>query len=167
MSDIEAMAIEARRGIRRATARGAGTLALVLAALGTVPFAGGRLGAQAPSVVMNESTGASTIGARRATARPDAQIDAAGERYAPAVRSCYREEGLKRDPTLSGRLRVTLTVLPEGGVRAPMVAASLVRGIGMQEVASCIARAAGAWRLEGGDFRPEQVVLSFHLQPQP
>ena len=76
---------------------------------------------------------ASTIGARRATARPGAQIDAAGERYAPAARSCHQEEGLKCDPTPSGPLQVTPTVLPEGGARAPVVAARVVRGIGAGE----------------------------------
>jgi hypothetical protein len=78
-----------------------------------------------------DSSGASAASPRHspsatnALARPEpTEIDATGRRYAGAVRNCYEQEGLMHDPMLRGLLRVALTVLPAGEVRATRVTAA-------------------------------------------
>lgn len=97
--------------------------------------------------------------------RDAAEIDAVGRRYAGVVRTCYQEQGLKGDPTLGGLLRVELTVLPTGVVRAAAATATRVRGIGMPAVSACVTKAARAWRFSDGAPRIERVVLEYDLKP--
>ena len=95
--------------------------------------------------------------------RPAGQIEDAARRFAPAVRHCYQEEGLKQDPALSGDLRVAMTVAPGGDVRTARVTVTGARGVGMRAVVSCVTAAAGSWHFAPGPFRQERVRLSFRL----
>ena len=95
----------------------------------------------------------------------DAEVVAAGERYAPAIRHCYREGGLKTDPALSGQLRVGALVLPAGSVRYPTVTATRVHGLGMAAVVDCVQAVAGSWHFENAAFRAHRIVLLFDLAP--
>ncbi|MFL5563165.1 MAG: hypothetical protein ACJ79K_16995 [Gemmatimonadaceae bacterium] len=104
-------------------------------------------------------------GEQRAQARAQAELDAAGQRYAPAIRHCYQEGGLKENPALRGQLRVAVMVLPAGSVRHPTVSASKVHGSGMENVVECVQALAGSWHFNNGAFRAQRVVLLFDLIP--
>ena len=97
--------------------------------------------------------------------RAQAELDAAGQRYAPAIRNCYQEGGLKENPALRGKLRVAVTVLPAGHVRNPTVSATQVHGSGMENVVECVQALAGSWHFNNGAFRAQRVVLLFDLIP--
>jgi hypothetical protein len=103
--------------------------------------------------------------AQAASPRPQAELDAAGQRYAPAIRHCYQEGGLKEDPALRGQLRVGAIVLPAGDVRNPTVNAVRVRGSGMETVVSCVRSMVASWHFNDGAFRAQRVVLLFDLIP--
>ena len=105
----------------------------------------------------------SVLGAQ-ATSRQASEIDAAGRRYAAAVRQCYQEGGLKQDPSLRGRLRVALTVVPRGDVHSATVTASRVSGVSMPAVVSCVQAAARTWHFREGAFRTERVLLWYDLR---
>ena len=96
-------------------------------------------------------------------ARAAAEIEAAAQRYAPVVRHCYQEEGLKSDPTLAGILHVSIAVGPGGDVHSPHVTVTQARGVGMPAVVSCVAAATASWHFAAGPFREEHVGLSFRL----
>ena len=149
---------------RLASRRRVRVLALV-AALVATPIGHASLGAQAVSSAIVESSAPSLAMASRGARRADAELDAAARRYAAAVRHCYEERGLKEDPMLRGRLRVAMTVLPEGDVRAPAVTATEAHGLGMSAVAACVTDAARSWRFADGAARAERVVLWFDLVP--
>ncbi|MBX3252089.1 MAG: TonB family protein, partial [Myxococcales bacterium] len=61
--------------------------------------------------------------------------------HIPIVRGCYERE-LMRDPSLSGRVTVQITIGPTGGVQAATVTASTMQRPAVDE---CIARAARSW----------------------
>ena len=127
------------------------------AALVAAPLWSGGLAAQLP---------ADTLATTRDSAHRDsAEVHAAARRYAPTVRTCYQEQGLKGDPTLRGLLRVELVVLPTGSVDSAATTATGVNGAGMPAVATCISTAARAWRFSEGALATERVVLQFDLLP--
>ena len=81
-------------------------------------------------------------------------------RHAPDVRRCYQDEGLRRNPELSGKIEVELTILPTGTVDSVNVATNLA-GPGQQEVTVCVALRARNWRFERGPYAVETVVFPF------
>ena len=107
----------------------------------------------------------STLAAQAARPRRQSEVEATGERYAPAIRHCYQERGLKEDPMLRGKLRVGALVLPAGSVRNPTVTASEVHGLGMAPVVECVQAVASSWHFDGGAFRTQRVELLFDLAP--
>jgi hypothetical protein len=98
-------------------------------------------------------------------ARPAGELRRAGLRYAPAIRTCYEREGLLQDPALRGRLEVGFTIAASGSVADIVVDTLGVSGVGMREVARCVADAATRWHFAGGVFAPEAVLLAFDLLP--
>ena len=121
-------------------------------------------GAQAPAQVVSDATGYRLTAPAVTRARGPEEIEAAARRYAPVVRHCYQEDGLKEDPTLSGILRVSVMVGPEGEVRGVRVTVTEAHGLGMRAVVSCVTAAAGSWHFAAGPFHEERVGLSFRLR---
>ena len=78
------------------------------------------------------------------------------------VRSCYND-GLARDPTLTGTVAIQFTIGPEGSVPVAVVARD---NLGMRDVGTCIARAVKRWRFPkpqgGGNV---VVTYPFRLVP--
>jgi hypothetical protein len=97
--------------------------------------------------------------------RPAGDLRRASLRYAPAIRTCYEREGLLQDPALRGRLEVSFTIAGSGSVGDVVVDTLDVSGIGMREVARCVADAAGRWHFAGGIYAPDAVLLAFDLLP--
>ena len=85
-------------------------------------------------------------------------------RHAPDVRRCYQDEGLRRNPELSGKIDLELTILPTGTVDSVNVAASF-GGPGEREVTSCVASRARNWRFDRGPYAVETVVFPFVFTP--
>lgn len=121
-------------------------------------------GAQAPVQVVSDVAEYRLTAPAVTRARDPEEIEAAARRYAPVVRHCYQEEGLKEDPTLSGVLRVSITVGAEGAVRATRVTVMESHGLGMRAVVSCVTAAAASWHFAAGAFHEERVDLSFRLR---
>lgn len=132
------------------------TTTLLLAFLAAAPLA--AAGAQTTDTTERAIASALPV-------RPSIELRRAGARYAPVVRTCYEREGLLQDPALRGRLEVGFTVAPSGMVSEIAVDTLAVRGIGMREVARCVADAATAWHLSAGAFAPEAIVLAYDLVP--
>ena len=106
---------------------------------------------------------ASNLPAPADSIRTDADIRAAVLRHAPAVRKCYEIEGLGRNPSLTGSVEITVTILPTGVVSDVEVSTVGLRGIGETEVAKCLAGVARAWKFDRGPYIVETVVLPFDL----
>jgi hypothetical protein len=163
MSTGHSMRERASRRRRRLT-----YVARLLVVLGgfVLPSGGrGALGAQGPSAPLAGSEQTAPRADRRSASRAPAEIVAAGQRYAAVVHHCYEEAGLKGDPMLKGLLRVAMTVLPGGDVRAATVTARHVSGLGMPDVVACVASAARAWRFGEAASRVERAELWFDLLP--
>ena len=120
-------------------------------------------GAQAPSAIVGDAAEIRLTVPALARSRAPEEVEAAARRYAPVVRHCYQEEGLKGDPTLSGILRVSIAVGPGGDVHSPKVTVTEAHGVGMPAVVSCVAAATASWHFAAGPFREEHVGLSFRL----
>jgi hypothetical protein len=99
--------------------------------------------------------------------RAAAELRRASLRYAPAVRTCYEREGLLQDPVLRGRLEVSFTIVGSGAISDIVVDTLDVTGIGMREVARCVAEEATRWHFSTGAFAPDAVLLAFDLLPPP
>jgi hypothetical protein len=97
--------------------------------------------------------------------RPTDELRRASLRYAPTVRTCYEREGLLQDPALRGKLEVGFTIVPSGAVSDVVVDTLEVRGLGMRDVARCVADAATRWHFSTGAFAPDAVLLAFELLP--
>lgn len=97
--------------------------------------------------------------------RPAGELRRASLRYAPAVRTCYEREGLLQDPALRGRLEVGFTIAASGSVGDIVVDTLGVSGVGMRDVARCVAEAATRWHFVSGVFAPDAVLLAFDLLP--
>ena len=93
------------------------------------------------------------------------ELRAASQRVAPAVRSCYEREGLRADPELAGTLDVSVTIVPQGNVRDVKVDTLEVRGVGMREVASCVALLFSRWHFSSGSYGLEETTFTFRLAP--
>ena len=99
--------------------------------------------------------------------RSDGEVRATVLRHAADVRRCYQDEGLRRNPALTGHIELELTILPTGRVDSVVVAATSLRGDGVKEVTACLANTARQWRFERGPFVIEQVVFPFVFAPGP
>ena len=86
-------------------------------------------------------------------------------RHAPDVRRCYQDEGLRRNPELSGKIDLELTILPTGTVDSVNVATSFA-GPGQHEVTTCVASRARNWRFDRGPYVVERVVFPFVFTPE-
>ena len=86
-------------------------------------------------------------------------------RHASDVRRCYTDEGLRRNPTLSGAVELEITILPTGTVDSAAVATTSLSGLGQHEVAGCLTTAARNWRFERGPYAVETVVFPFVFSP--
>jgi hypothetical protein len=142
--------------------RGHGALSIACLVALSLPAA--AAGAQAPAQVVSDAVEYRLTAPAVSRPRDPEEIEAAARRYAPVVRHCYQEEGLKEDPTLSGILRVSVIVGPEGAVHAPRVTVTEAHGLGMRAVVSCVATAAASWHFTAGPFHEERVGLSFRLR---
>jgi hypothetical protein len=99
--------------------------------------------------------------------RSDGEVRATVLRHASDVRRCYQDEGLRRNPGLMGHVELELTILPTGRVDSVTVSAISLRGDGVKEVTTCLARTARQWRFERGAYLVEQVVFPFVFAPGP
>lgn len=97
--------------------------------------------------------------------RREVEVRATVLRHAPDVRRCYQDEGLRRNPELSGKLDLELTILPTGTVDSVNVATSFA-GPGQREVTSCVALRARNWRFDRGPYAVETVVFPFVFTPE-
>ena len=137
---------------------------LPIACLVALSLPASTAGAQAPTQVVSDAAEYRLTAPAVTRARDPEEIEAAARRYAPVVRHCYQEDGLKEDPALSGILRVSLTIGPEGAVHAARVTVTEAHGLGMRSVVSCVTAAAASWHFAAGQFHEERVDLSFRLR---
>lgn len=137
---------------------------LPIASVVALSMAASTAGAQAPAQVVSDAAEYRLTAPAVTRARDPEEIEAAARRYAPVVRHCYQEDGLKEDPTLSGILRVSVMVGPEGEVRGVRVTVAEAHGLGMRAVVSCVTAAAASWHFAAGPFHEERVGLSFRLR---
>ena len=100
------------------------------------------------------------------SARSDAEVRASVLRNTGDIRRCYETEGLPRNPALSGRMELALTILPTGVVSGVRVDSLALRGPGSLEVARCISRHARNWRFERGDFATETHTFPLDFVPE-
>lgn len=96
--------------------------------------------------------------------RQEVEVRATVLRHAPDIRRCYQDEGLRRNPELSGKIDLELTILPTGTVDSVNVAASFA-GPGEREVTTCVASRARNWRFDRGPYAVETVVFPFVFTP--
>ena len=72
--------------------------------------------------------------------------------YVPQLARCYYDEGLSRNPSLGGVVRLALTVKAGRVTSASIVDRSWV-GAGAAEAESCLLQSVRGWRLGDGDAR--------------
>lgn len=77
--------------------------------------------------------------------------------YAPQLARCYYDEGLSRNASLGGLVRLALTV-KAGRVTSASIVDRSWAGVGAAETESCLLRSVRGWRLGDGDAR---IVLPF------
>jgi len=97
---------------------------------------GGRRGAKA------RGAGDSGGGVEPGAYRSNASLLATVRRYAPGIQYCYDNE-LKRDPSLSGKMALVLTVLPSGTVSEVSIAQDT---LGSDRLRECILAQVREWR---------------------
>jgi len=85
-------------------------------------------------------------------------------RHVADVKRCYEKEGLARNPSLTGTVDVTLTVLATGVVSDASTSSDM-HGPGAREVAKCLATVVRNWRFERGPFVVETIVYPFRFSP--
>lgn len=100
------------------------------------------------------------------SARSDAEVRASVLRNTSDIRRCYEAEGLPRNPALSGRMELALTILPTGVVSGVRVDSLALRGPGSLEVVRCITRHARNWRFERGNFATETHTFPLDFVPE-
>ena len=102
---------------------------------------------------------------RADSVRAETEIRETVIRHASDVRRCYTDEGLRRNPTLSGAVELEITILPTGTVDAAAVAATSLIGLGEREVTGCLTTAARNWRFDRGPYAVETIVFPFVFSP--
>ena len=102
---------------------------------------------------------------RADSVRAETEVRETVIRHANDVRRCYTDEGLRRNPTLSGAVELEITILPTGTVDGAAVARTSLAGLGQQEVTGCLTTAARNWRFERGPYAIETVVFPFVFSP--
>jgi hypothetical protein len=95
--------------------------------------------------------------------RSDLDVRLVALRHAGEIQSCYENQGLRVNPSLSGVIEVEVTVSPTGRVEDANVSSSALSGAGRQEVESCITTNVKNWRFERGPYKPETIVYPFNL----
>jgi TonB family protein len=78
-----------------------------------------------------------------------------------AIKACY-ERALKRNPNLSGRVKMRWTITTAGTVTDVEIDEDTV---GDAEVASCLKGLVGRWRFVAPSGGPVQVVYPFLFEP--
>ena len=106
---------------------------------------------------------ASAVSSPSDSIRTDAAIRATVLRHASAVQKCYETEGLQRNPTLTGSVEITVTILPTGLVTDVGVSIEGFKGAGRDEVARCLAGVARNWKFDRGPYVTETIILPFDL----
>lgn len=96
--------------------------------------------------------------------RPDADVREVALHHTSEIQQCYEANGLRVNPSLSGTIEVSATVLPDGRVDTAVVSRSELHGAGRGAVESCITMAVRNWRYDRGPFGTEIVVYPFTLQ---
>lgn len=102
---------------------------------------------------------------RADSVRTETEVRETVIRHASDVRRCYTDEGLRRNPTLSGAVELEITILPTGTVNSAAVATTSLSGLGQREVTGCLTTAARNWRFERGPYAVETVVFPFVFFP--
>ena len=97
--------------------------------------------------------------------RSDRDIRLAALRHVADVKRCYEREGLARNPSLTGTLDVTVTVLPTGVVRDASAATTDMQGLGAREVVKCLTTVIRNWRFDRGPYVIETIVFPFRFSP--
>ena len=97
--------------------------------------------------------------------RSDRDIRLAALRHVADVKRCYEREGLARNPSLTGTLDVTITVLATGVVRDASASTDDMRGVGAREVAKCLTTVIRNWRFDRGPYVIETIVFPFRFSP--
>ena len=97
--------------------------------------------------------------------RTDRDIRLAALRHVADVKRCYEREGLARNPSLTGTLDVTVTVLATGVVRDASVTTTDMQGLGAREVGNCLTTVIRNWRFDRGPFAVETIVFPFRFSP--
>ena len=97
--------------------------------------------------------------------RTDRDIRMAALRHVADVKRCYEREGLARNPTLSGTLDVSVTVLATGVVSDAAVERVDMPGFAADEVAKCLTSAIRNWRFDRGPYVVETIVFPFRFSP--
>lgn len=100
------------------------------------------------------------------SARSDAEVRASVLRNTTDIRRCYETEGLPRNPRLSGRMELALTILPTGVVSSVRVDSLALGGPGSVELARCLTRHARNWRFERGNFATETHSFPLDFVPE-
>ena len=95
--------------------------------------------------------------------RPDLDVRLVALHHASEIQSCYENQGLRINPSLSGMIEVEVTVGPSGRVEDANVSSSALSGAGRQEVESCITTSVKNWRFERGPYTTETIVYPFNL----
>jgi hypothetical protein len=102
---------------------------------------------------------------RADSVRAETEVRETVIRHASDVRRCYTDEGLRRNPNLSGAVELEITILPTGTVNYAAVAMTSLSGLGEREVAGCLTTAARNWRFERGPYAVETIVFPFVFSP--
>jgi hypothetical protein len=97
--------------------------------------------------------------------RSDRDIRLAALRHVADVKRCYEREGLARNPSLTGTLDVTITVLATGVVSDASASTENMQGLGAREVAKCLTTAVRNWRFDRGPYVVETIVFPFRFSP--
>lgn len=98
--------------------------------------------------------------------RPAEEVRLGVLRRATEIRRCYENEGLARNARLSGTIQLSLTIRPNGEVRAAVVDTTLLTAAGVAEVAACITSTARNWRFERGPYSEEIHLFPLRLIPE-
>jgi hypothetical protein len=97
--------------------------------------------------------------------RSDRDIRLAALRHVADVKRCYEREGLARNPSLTGTLDVTVTVLATGVVSDASVSTTGMSGLGAREVGKCLTTVIRNWRFDRGPYVVETIVFPFRFSP--
>lgn len=90
------------------------------------------------------------------------QVDAVVRAHMPALDACY-DDARRRSPTLEGRLEITWTVNPDGGVAGAQVSWTSLNDIGIE---TCMVLAIQRWTFPRA-AEATTVTYPFAFRPRP